>query len=136
MVCIWSFRILRGFGAKKLFNVPWYYCVMSLDIGGSKGALYRYKGVAGIPDAVFRHPLWPMYIVGEIKGRKFNNECRPHEWNQLMLYVGIVNSTTIGTVRGALHYKDKTIWPPFDKKAFKLMIEQRHHAINILNQLR
>ncbi len=32
-----SIPLVRNLGAKRLFNVPWYYRVVSLDIGGVKG---------------------------------------------------------------------------------------------------
>ena len=62
-----SFLLIRNAGSKKLFNVPWYYRVVSLDIGKVTGRTYRYKNIVGIPDAVFKHILLPIYIVGELK---------------------------------------------------------------------
>lgn len=135
VVFIYCFGIFRGFGSKKLFNVPWYFIVKSLDIGGAKGRYYRYKNVVGVPDAVFKHPILPYYIVGEAKGRQFKNHVRPHERYQLQIYVGMIKSKTIGKVRGVLRYKDQCIDVPHDKTLFKNIIKQRRAAINALTSL-
>jgi hypothetical protein len=131
-----SFILIRNSGAKKLFNVPWYYRVISLDIGKVKGKFYTYKRINGAPDAVFKHLLLPSYIVGELKGRRLaDTRVRGYEFNQITLYIGLLNHRYIGFISGKLAYKDQVIAVKFNKGLFKTMVNKRDEAIAILNRL-
>lgn len=136
LILIFSFILLRNVGAKKQFNVPWYYITLSLDIGGAKGRLYSYKGINGIPDAVFKHCLLPRYIVGELKGRKFGRAgMRKYEFGQLMLYIGILKKRYFfSSVKGRLSYKDKVLNVDYDKKIFSEIINMKPDALKIINR--
>jgi len=128
--------ILRNAGAKKLFDVPWYYITLSLDIGGSKGRYYRYKGIIGVPDAVFKHILLPRYIVGELKGRKLNGHVRRYEYGQLMLYIGILKKKHFfSSVKGRLAYKDDIKYSDFEPRIFKEIISKKSAALKTINRL-
>ena len=136
LASIAAFVLLRNMGAKKLFNVPWYYIVMSLDIGGAKGKMYSYNGVNGIPDAVFKHVLLPKVIVGELKGRVVHNGAiRSYEFAQIQLYIGMLKKKSIfGRVTGRLAYKHEVILTPYNSRVFKEIIGMKKSALKVLNQ--
>lgn len=137
IVIFFSFLLIGRSGPKKLFNVPWYYRTVSLDIGKKKGKLYSHKKINGIPDAVFKHVLLPKYIVGELKGRKLGRSAvRGYEHNQIMLYVGILNQRYWGFVSGRLAYKDTVKKISYNKAEFKHMLSRREEALLVLNQVK
>lgn len=119
-----------------MFNVPWYYKTISIDIGGAKGRYYRYKNIIGVPDAVFKHCLLPIYIVGELKGRSVINEhMRQYEFGQLMLYIGMLkNIHWLSSVKGRLAYKNSIIYVNFDPVIFKDITSKKKNALKILNR--
>ncbi len=128
-----SFLLIRNAGSKKLFNVPWYYRVVSLDIGKVTGRTYRYKNIVGIPDAVFKHILLPIYIVGELKGRRLGySGVHGFEQNQVMIYIGIIKKLHLGYVSGRLAYTDKVVPVKYSKSAFKHMLSRRSAAIAVM----
>jgi hypothetical protein len=128
------FSIWKNAGAKKLFNIPWYYRVVSLDMGGNKAKNIFFNGVYGKPDAIFKHILLPKYIVGELKGRLFKADLRGYEYAQIMLYIGIMKKTRFGFIKGKIAYKNKVIDIDFDKRIFREIMHCKPKAIQCINK--
>ncbi|GAA5143606.1 hypothetical protein [Thalassotalea piscium] len=112
--------------------------MISLDISGSRGKLYGYKGINGVPDAIFRHLVKPKYIVGELKGRRLNPKAkiRGYEYAQIMLYIGILKKKYwLSSVEGRLVYKDSVKHIYFERNLFNEIIRMKPAALTVINRL-
>lgn len=127
LIAAWcSILCLSHRQTKKEFEVPWYYVCTSSDIGGNKGKLIKYKNIVGVPDAIFRHILFPIYIVGELKSRTLKNAARRHEIYQLQLYIGIMQKTKpLAFVRGVLAFKNTKIKQKGNRRLFRKLLSKR-----------
>lgn len=121
--------------AKNVCNIPWYFYPISLDIGGVKGKMYSHKQVNGVPDAIFKHIIFPQYIVCELKGRKYKNHVRRYEHGQITLYLGIIKAHYFGSIKGRLIFKDAVIDIPYQHKTFKEILSVKTPALEIINRL-
>jgi len=78
-------RICRLFGLD-----PAEFELVGTDLGGSKDKVYlKGDGLAGVPDAVFRHRSTRAILIGEAKSRRFNGAVSRYEEYQVALYMGL-----------------------------------------------
>lgn len=81
----------RGSRICQLFGLdPAEYELVGTDLGGSKDKVYlKGDGLAGVPDAVFRHRSTRAILIGEAKSRRFNGAVSRYEEYQVVLYMGL-----------------------------------------------
>jgi hypothetical protein len=128
--------LIKDAHIKTRFNLPWYYQVISHDLGNNPKIKYlNYKGVVGVPDAIFKHCLLPKWIVGEVKGRRYSGTIRDREKYQLTLYLGFVNKKQIGTVSGLFLFKNAVVPFAFQRKSFNWLISNKKSAIKELKKV-
>ena len=129
-----------GRSVKSAFGVPWYYFVISTDIGGNKPKLtLRYQSVIGDPDAIFRHALLPIYVIGEAKSRKYygrrSRGITDYEYNQLTLYMGMVKKTRFAiSVCGLFRYADTVKPIDLNVKHFLYLLSLQSEAKDFLKR--
>lgn len=116
--------MFRGYGVKKLFNVPFWCVYISSDLGGNTKPFYiNKKGVCGAPDAVFFNLLKFKFIVGEYKSRNFNDHVKRREYYQVLLYVGLVGPWFLPTPKGFISYGcGQVVSITHNKKTFKKLL--------------
>lgn len=129
------FKLSQFSWIRKSFDLPWFYLVVGHDLGKKQKKVFlKYKGINGCPDALFKHILLPIYVVGEAKGRKHNNLVRSSEAYQVQLYLGIISKQHFfSSVRGIIKYKDINVQIPYCKKTFNNLVCLKPKAIKALS---
>lgn len=125
---------------KKQFNIPFYYHVIDHDLGKKpKSNIINYNGVYGCPDAIFKAPCFPIYIIGEAKSRNCNQieNVLSREQYQLVLYMGIIKKKhSFSYVRGVFRFRNEVIPLSYSPKTFNMLMKLKLEAIRTNNCLR
>lgn len=109
--------------AKNAMGITEQVKVIALDIYGQKGRKFDACGIVGIPDVVMiTQGQTPTIVVGELKGRLYNNRCRDYELNQIQLYMFLLHFRYRLPVEGRLVYKDHSLSVAFnDALCFQIL---------------
>ena len=124
--------LLRGYGVKKLFKVPFWYFYIGSDVGGNTKPYFIYKKkVAGAPDAVFYNILKLQYVIGEFKSRDYKSYVKRREYYQVVLYVGLMSLWFLPRAKGIICYGCGAVVPiKYDNKVFKNLLSLRNEINN------
>lgn len=96
------------------------YKLISTDLQGRNASVtLSWRGVRGIPDAVFFAKNNKSIVCGELKGRKYNGHIRLYEYYQVMLYIGLTQRKYRKPAHGILAYKDCCLKVEFNRDVFE-----------------
>lgn len=123
--------LLRGYGVKKLFKVPFRYVYVGSDLGGNIKPYYINKrGVCGAPDALFFDLFRLRFIVGEYKSRNYSNYVKTREYYQVILYVGLMTPLFFPRAKGFICYGCGEVVPiKYSHKVFKGLMNLKPEII-------
>lgn len=123
--------LLRGYGVKKLFKVPFRYFFIASDLGGSSKPYYINKrGVCGAPDALFFDLIRFRFVVGEYKSRNYSNHVKTREYYQVILYVGLMTPLFFPRAKGFICYGCGAVVPiKYSHKVFKGLMDIKPEII-------
>lgn len=116
---ILSGRVHRAFGVS---SKDW--AVYSTDLGLSRGKKYSHRGVAGIPDAVFRHRRERnRWLVAEYKSRLYRGNVSAREQYQVVLYMGLLRDCRWGSVQveGMIRFRDASVPIAWNERLYEAL---------------
>jgi hypothetical protein len=92
--------------------------------------------IVGTPDCVklVKNGGKRFCLVGERKGRNYKGSVRQHEFNQVLLYMHILESYQPYPVIGRIAYNNQCIDIDFDKLHLKSILKQKRRCLSILNK--
>lgn len=99
-------------GGSRLYRVygvsPLWYRLVGADTDGHKPMALEDDVVQGVPDAVFVHRLFPLWLVADYKSRRMGKGPRAADRYQVILYMGVLHRRPgFRLVRGLLQYQDR-----------------------------